>query len=1194
MNDEQYSAAQLIEFARTSGLVSANELASLRGSIVNFDTLKARDLVDQLVDRKLITPYQADRLLAGDGQACVLCGRYRIRELLGAGAMGSVFRADDLKLGRQVAIKVLPDHSIADPDAVARFQREALAMARLTHTNIVQAFDAGEDQGKHFLVMECVEGQSVAQLLKERGPLSAARAADIGYQTAIGLQHAHDKGLVHRDLKPSNLFLTPQGHVKILDLGLARFLQDQMGDSTLTRAGSGMGTPDYMAPEQFHDARHVDQRSDVYSLGCTLYHLIAGQVPFPGSSLSQKYQAHVERDPAPLESLSPDVPTGLAITIGRMMAKHPADRFQTAREVAEALAPYVAGSSHISQQVRATATWTGSQLGLSVVPVHVQRRRRARLAALLGVGASLIAMASFWAGNVSRTATDDIRQRERTTASSGNMDSGVDAEGAMESTSTVVDPEPDVLTVAQDGSAEFPTLNRALAKVRSGQTIRVLDDAVYRESLLLNLFEMHRGITIEAQRGATIEFGQVHSGIAIVDVPGLRLRGFKIRVGAKTNFALTVSGRGSGTILENITFESESGSQNVGIGLEAIRASEDDERPLVVRNCTFRNGRIAIRVSGFGPRYDESSPCARVQIRDNLVDGNGVGFVLVGQLNDLQVVGNRIWRATSAGIQMENFLPGTKNVLVANNTISNSTIGLRIWDSQVRGDNVEVSNNLIVGSPVSDMTFTDSGGNPDQARGYGNGEVVFRVWNGRSNWREGRPVDAGFQPPDGWIRPANTDQRQERIPLLTYDIEDQNFLKPDADSPLASGGAGTSDPTLPTYVGAVPPQGATNWEWQVTWDARHPKMLLTVSKDPRQGGEFRTINDALAKVTRPGTTIRVLDDAEYTESVQLRKRELHAGLILDSPRRATIGSSNQSSVILMLVGIPDVTVRGFRFHLNESRVAAIGVTGPSTGVVLDDLFFLSEQARSSGIVIDSLRANLESPLIIRRCSFEGTSNGIEIVGINLASSTPSQTRGIVIQQNRFIDNAVGVWAVGLVNDLVICGNRLHGSADVAVRFDQLLSGSGRIVVANNTIRTWGNGVEFAKAMQVPSEVTIRGNIIISDEGLDLAYLHDNLGALDAWRIDHNWRKPLQLASSDPQSKYWIPASADTLIERITFLSTEPSSSDFLRPAKDSPLANGGAGGDGPSYAGALAPPGEEEWDWAVKWRKWIATPADSP
>lgn len=363
---------QILEQGQRCGLLSTAAAQKLITQLMAEETLNLDAMAAQLIEQKLLTPYQTEQLLAGRGDECLIAGRYRILAKLGEGGMGAVYQAHDAQLDREVAVKILPARSLNDAGAIARFQREARALAKLAHPNIIQAYDSGDDKGRHFLVMEYVDGVNLAAILREQGAIPPTLAADMIYQAAAGLQHAHEKGLVHRDLKPANLLwqLAPmpadrpacatvdpaqaafqpttsyvppaalrKGIVKILDLGLARFLQDQLGDAPLTQEGVGIGTPDYMAPEQFRNALHADARTDIYGLGCTLYHLISGTVPFPGSSLAEKADAHARKEPMPLEERCPEVPAGLALVVSKMMAKHPRDRFRTAAEVVAALAP---------------------------------------------------------------------------------------------------------------------------------------------------------------------------------------------------------------------------------------------------------------------------------------------------------------------------------------------------------------------------------------------------------------------------------------------------------------------------------------------------------------------------------------------------------------------------------------------------------------------------------------------------------------------------------------------------------------------------------------------------------------------------------------------------------------------------------------------------------------------------------------
>jgi serine/threonine protein kinase len=302
-----------------------------------------QDLGPELVRRGWLTPYQLHQLHEGRGGELTL-GQYVVLDKLGAGGMGQVFKARHRRLDRVDALKVIRKDLVADADALLRFHREAKAAARLAHPNIVAVYAFDEDDGVHFLAMEYIEGVDLGRAVREGGPLPVRQACEFARQAAVGLHHAHERGLVHRDLKPSNLLLSAGGAVvKVLDFGLARLRATEDHATTvdgLTAAGAVMGTPDYMAPEQALDSTKADVRSDIYSLGCTLYCLLAGRPPFPEGTATQKLVWHLQSAPPPLEAARFDLPLGLPAVVRRMMEKDPAARYQTPAEAAAALAPF--------------------------------------------------------------------------------------------------------------------------------------------------------------------------------------------------------------------------------------------------------------------------------------------------------------------------------------------------------------------------------------------------------------------------------------------------------------------------------------------------------------------------------------------------------------------------------------------------------------------------------------------------------------------------------------------------------------------------------------------------------------------------------------------------------------------------------------------------------------------------------------
>src|SRR5215510_2300101 len=269
---------------------------------------------------------------------------YEILAPLGVGGMGEVYRARDARLDRDVAIKVLPERLADSAEALARFEREAKALAALSHANLVAIFDVGTDQGISFAVMEFLAGEPLRECL-DRGALPLARVLEIGAAVADGLAAAHAHGVIHRDLKPENIFLSANGQVKILDFGLARFASPESVGATaeyLTEAGRVMGTVGYMSPEQASGAS-PDGRGDIFSLGCVLYEMATGRRAFPGDNAAEVLAAVLRDQPAAMDASGTRFLLELEQLVTRCLAKRPEDRLQSAGDVAVALKKLAAG-----------------------------------------------------------------------------------------------------------------------------------------------------------------------------------------------------------------------------------------------------------------------------------------------------------------------------------------------------------------------------------------------------------------------------------------------------------------------------------------------------------------------------------------------------------------------------------------------------------------------------------------------------------------------------------------------------------------------------------------------------------------------------------------------------------------------------------------------------------------------------------
>jgi eukaryotic-like serine/threonine-protein kinase len=358
------SVSTLLAVLRRVQLLAADQVDQIARDLVpQYED--PNDLADYLVQIDWLTRFQKEMIFDGHWNDLVI-GPYVILDQLGEGGVSEVFKAWDTGRGRPVALKVLRQHLAAHSDALRQFQRELETVPRLSHPNVIKTYDANRCGNMHYFAMEFVEGVDLAKYVRQTGPLSVDQACDYVRQVAQGLQHSHQMGLVHRDIKPANLFLINpprlvldskpgiakrpgEPMVKILDWGLARVPQLSGTDSAVAaeierEKGALIGTADYIAPEQAHDASIVDIRGDIYSLGCTFYFLLTGEPPYKGTSLMQKLLQHREAPVPQVRDVRPDVPEEVGDIIQKMMAKEPEDRLQIPLLVVAPLRKYCTGA----------------------------------------------------------------------------------------------------------------------------------------------------------------------------------------------------------------------------------------------------------------------------------------------------------------------------------------------------------------------------------------------------------------------------------------------------------------------------------------------------------------------------------------------------------------------------------------------------------------------------------------------------------------------------------------------------------------------------------------------------------------------------------------------------------------------------------------------------------------------------------
>ncbi|WP_088254381.1 serine/threonine-protein kinase [Fimbriiglobus ruber] len=349
----------LLVALRDCGLYTPDQIAAAQKVLTAGGT--SAQIADELFSLGLLTQYQ-QRKVRGGRTSDVLFGPYFVLDKIGEGGMGKVYRAAQQRVGRVVALKLVRQTLLTNKMVINRYRREARAAAALHHPNIVSLYDADDISGRYYLAMEYVDGIDLARMVREFGnpPTSGLplyqEACEYVRQAALGLQHAHDSGFVHRDIKPSNILVEGdralpgtdgKATVKILDMGLIRSIieSEEASQTDLTRDGTVVGTPDYMAPEQAKNSSTVDARADLYSLGCTLFYLLKGQAPFPNGSPIDKLLQHQLDAPPDLRKYRPDVPLGVIEIVDRLMKKNKEERYASATAVAEALGPFVPGGA---------------------------------------------------------------------------------------------------------------------------------------------------------------------------------------------------------------------------------------------------------------------------------------------------------------------------------------------------------------------------------------------------------------------------------------------------------------------------------------------------------------------------------------------------------------------------------------------------------------------------------------------------------------------------------------------------------------------------------------------------------------------------------------------------------------------------------------------------------------------------------
>jgi hypothetical protein len=565
-------------------------------------------------------------------------------------------------------------------------------------------------------------------------------------------------------------------------------------------------------------------------------------------------------------------------------------------------------------------------------------------------------------------------------------------------------------------------------------------------------------------------------------------------------------------------------------------------------------------------------------------------------------VGNRFAGMSLVGVQVENLLRGAGNFLIANNTFSECHFAFRLWDTGVRGKDMRFRNNLILGAKGPDLVFVDSGGSRENPKGAGDQSALPRVWQLDYNWREVKRPKGNDVYSRSWIPrgPKETSNViREQIQGISRKPDADDYLRPARSSPLASAGAGKTDPSLPLYVGALPPAGVEPWDWDRTWLAPPPGVLVTVSKDPKDRAGFRTIKEGL-HAAKPWATVRVLDDASYPEALVLEDPAKQKGIALEAPRHATIALSRGSRQALAIQNVPYVKVKGFRFREASDRTEEFGqfvfVSSHTPGVVLEELD-MEPKGKTNGIALQQVAIPPhEAPLVVKGCNIRGGKDGILVISPVKPGKAPTLSSGILIYGNQVSKTNRGIQLQGALGHCQITGNLVWSCRAFGLQIEDLEAGSREVLIANNT--AFGNLVNLSFWDNEPhkkyqkGQVEVRANWLFEATEGDMIFVLGKMGLplgpgngealTKLWRFGQNCRD----LSGDSRTLKFPVVKGDTELPRIEKVSRKPEDEDFMRPKPDSPPAKGGAGKEDPSlptYVGAVPPKGALPWDWKKTW-----------